>query len=303
MQLPNSRTTISMIAMVALSGISAVHAEERPFPGEKQQRKWVGDSTIYKAKGGGTIIAVPPQVAAGKPWVWRARFWGHASGFDRAMIERGYHIVYCDVSNLFGAPAAVERWDKFYDYLRTEHGFAEKAVLEGMSRGGLIVYNWAAANPEKVAAIYGDAPVLDFKSWPGHDHRGIFRAYGFNSAEEAKAYKGNPIDNLEPLARAGIPIIHVVGDKDEVVPVSENTAIAEKRYKEMSGVFEVIHKQDAGHQHGLGDPTPIVDFVLKHTAATAGNNSIDGSPSADRDCFPFIPGGSALSPAPLASWP
>jgi hypothetical protein len=38
-----------------------------------------------------------------------------------------------------------------------------------MSRGGLIIYNCAVANPEKVAAIYGDAPVMDFKSWPGYN--------------------------------------------------------------------------------------------------------------------------------------
>ena len=41
-----------------------------------------------------------------------------------------------------------------------------------MSRGGLIIYNWATANPKKVACIYGDAPVCDFKSWPGGKGKG-----------------------------------------------------------------------------------------------------------------------------------
>jgi pimeloyl-ACP methyl ester carboxylesterase len=250
-------------------GISSVRAEEHPFPGVKQERKWVGGSTIYKA--GGSIVAVPPKVAKGKPWVWRARFWGHASAFDKAMIDRGYHIVYRDVAGLYGAPKAVERWNEFYDYLRKEHGFAEKAVLEGMSRGGLIIYNWAAANPDKVAAIYGDAPVMDFKSWPGHTNGGIIKAYGFKSADEAKAYKMNPVDNLAPLAKAGIPIIHVVGDADKVVPVAENTAIAERRYKELGGVFEVIHKKNVGHHpHSLKDATPLVDFIVKHTSDKKG---------------------------------
>jgi predicted esterase len=69
---------------------------------------------------------------------------------------------------------------------------------------------------------------------------------------------------LEPLAKAGIPIIHVVGDLDKLVPVAENTAIAEKRYKEMGGVFVVIHKQVGHHPHSLEDPTPIVEFMEKH---------------------------------------
>ena len=81
-----------------------------------------------------------------------------------------------------------------------------------MSRGGLIIYNWGIANPEKVAVIYGDAPVMDFKSWPGPTNKGILKAYGFKNAEEAKSYRGNPVDNLKPLADAGVPIIHVVGD-------------------------------------------------------------------------------------------
>ena len=111
-------------------------------------------------------VVIPKKIADGKPWVWRARFWGHQPQFDLAMLERGYHVVYCDVGNLFGSPEAVKRWNEFYNYLRFEHLFADRAILEGMSRGGLIIYNWAAANPDKVAAIYGDAPVMDFKSWP-----------------------------------------------------------------------------------------------------------------------------------------
>ena len=218
-------------------------------------------------------VVIPKKIADGKPWVWRARFWGHEPQFDLAMLERGYHVVYCDVGNLFGSPEAVKRWNECYNYLRFEHLFADRVVLEGMSRGGLIIYNWAAANPDKVAAIYGDAPVMDFKSWPGGKGaskgaasawKTCLKAYGMSEAE-ALAYKGNPIDNLVPLAKAGIPIIHVVGDVDKVVPVAENTAIAEARYKELGGVFEVIHKKDVGHHpHCLKDPQPIVDFILRH---------------------------------------
>ena len=215
-------------------------------------------------------VVIPKKIADGKPWVWRARFWGHMPQFDIAMLERGYHIVYADVANLFGSPAALKRWDELYNYLRFEHLFADRAVLEGMSRGGLIVYNWAAANPDKVAAIYADAPVMDFKSWPGGKGKGkghgknwqtCLKVYGMTE-EEALAYKGNPLDNLALLAKAGVPIIHVVGDADEVVPVAENTTIAEARYKKLGGVFKVIHKPGVGHKHSMEDPQPIVDFIL-----------------------------------------
>ena len=217
-------------------------------------------------------VVVPSTIADGKPWVLRARFWGHEPQFDLAMLGRGYHVVYCDVRNLFGNAEAVRRWNELYNYLRFEHLFADRAVLEGMSRGGLIVYNWAAANPDKVAAIYADAPVMDFKSWPGGKGKGsgaagawatCLQAYGLTE-EEALAYQGIPLENLAPLAKAGVPIIHVVGDTDKVVPVAENTAIAEARYKKLGGVFEVIHKPEVGHHpHSLEDPQPIVTFVTR----------------------------------------
>ena len=91
-------------------------------------------------------------------------------------------------------------------------------------------------------------------------------AYGFSEAE-ALAYKGNPIDQLAPLAKAGIPILHIVGDADKVVPVEENSDIIEQRYKALGGNIQVIHKPGVGHHpHSLKDPKPIVDFFLKHTS-------------------------------------
>jgi len=209
-------------------------------------------------------VVVPDKVADGKPWIWRARFFGHEPQTDIALLKKGYHVAYVDVSGLFGSPKAVERWDKFYKYLTESRGLSKKPVLEGMSRGGLIIYNWAAKNPDKVSCIYADAPVCDFKSWPGIN-KDIMNAYGFTE-EQAKEYKGNPIDNLKPLAEAGVPLLHVVGDADKVVPVAENTLVIEKRYKKMGGKIKVIHKKNAGHHpHSLKDPTPIVDFILKHT--------------------------------------
>ena len=44
-------------------------------------------------------------------------------------------------------------------------------------------------------------------------------------------FKGNPIDNLEPLADAGIPVISVCGDSDRTVPYEENMKIVADRYR------------------------------------------------------------------------
>lgn len=257
--------------MATADGADLQKEADAVWPGAKSSFHGF-DQYDFKLKGAKCKVVVPAQIAEGKPWVWRAIFWGHAPQFDVAMLNRGYHVVYCNVDKMFGNAAAVKRWNAFYNYLRGEHLFSDRVVLEGLSRGGLIVYNWAAANPDKVQAIYADAPVMDFKSWPGGkgagkgsapDWEGCLKAYGLTE-DEAMSYEGIPLNNLAPLAKAGIPIIHVVGDADDVVPVAENTAIAEARYKELGGLFEVIHKKDAGHHpHSLKDPQPIVDFVIR----------------------------------------
>jgi pimeloyl-ACP methyl ester carboxylesterase len=214
-------------------------------------------------------IVAPKKIAPGRPWIWRARFFGHEPQTEIALLEKGFHVAFVDVADLFGSPQAVNRWNRFYEYLTMSHGFSKKTVLEGLSRGGLIIYNWAAVNPEKVHCIYADAPVCDFKSWPMEKSSQLtwqkcLEAYGLTETE-ALRFRGNPIDNLMPLADAGIALLHVIGEDDLVVPVADNTAVIEKRYRALGGNITVIRKPGIGHHpHSLEDPKPIVDFVLKH---------------------------------------
>ncbi len=268
-----SAMVLTIILMAVATSGADVDGNAPPFPGQKSDfHSYDRYDFTYAERA--CIVVVPRSVAPGTPWIWRARFFGHEPQTDVALLEQGFHVAYIDVVGLFGAPKAVAIWDQFYAFLTDMRGFGSKPVLEGMSRGGLIVYNWAARNPGKVSCIYADAPVCDIKSWPGGKGTGqgspsdwaqCLKAYGL-SEEQALTAKCNPIDHLEPLAKAHVPLLHVVGDADEVVPVAENTAILETRYKALKGPIQVIHKPNVGHHpHSLKDPTPIVDFVLSHT--------------------------------------
>ncbi len=269
----------SLYPLLVLFCCLSAQADDCAFPGERGS--WHGYALHEFAVGGRDCKVVCPEKAApGNPWIWRARFWGHEPQTDLALLERGFHVAYVDVANLFGNSEAVAHWNEFYDHVTTQYGFGDKPVLEGMSRGGLIIYNWAIANPGKVACIYADAPVLDFKSWPGGLGKGkgspsdwvqCRKVYGLSEAD-ALTFGGNPIDNLEPLAKAGISLLHVVGADDDVVPVAENTTVLEERYRELGGDIAVIAKPGVGHHpHSLEDPTPIVDFILAHTDGVSRN--------------------------------
>ena len=221
------------------------------------------------------IVVEPKTIAPGRPWIWRAEFFDAFPQVDLALLQKGFHLVFLDGHNAFGCPSVMAHWDAFYEYL-VNHGLSRKGVLEGLSRGGLYVYNWGAANPRKVACIIGDNPVCDFKSWPGGKGKGpgspgdwqsLIQQYGFKDEAEAMAYKKNPIDNLKPLAAAHVPVLHMAADADEIVPYEENTAILKQRYDAMGGSFTLILKKGLKHHpHGLDDPAPVVAFVLKCTA-------------------------------------
>jgi len=253
-----------------------VVAEELPPLAEDVvQSQWKGFERIDFTLGGRSCLLVKPKAAArNNPWIWRTEFFGHEPQGDSMLLEKGYHVAYIDVQNMYGAPVGLDHMDKLYGFLTAAYNLNKQVVLEGFSRGGLFAFNWAARHPDKVACIYGDAPVLDFKSWPGGKLSGpgspgdwarLLQVYGLTEPE-AMAYRLNPVDNLAPLARARIPLLFVCGDADKVVPLAENAALAEKRYRKLGATVKLISKPGVDHHpHSLADPTPIVDFILKYS--------------------------------------
>ncbi|MDD5679155.1 MAG: GDSL-type esterase/lipase family protein [Kiritimatiellae bacterium] len=236
---------------------------------------WQGyERQDFTVDGRACLLVIPKTPAPGKPWIWRMEFFGHEPQVDIMLLGKGFHVAYMDVQNMYGAPVALDHMDKFYACLTKTRGLFKKTVLEGFSRGGLFAFNWAARNPNKVAAVYLDAPVCDFKSWPGGKGKSqgspddwdlCKHVYGLTE-EQALAYKSNPVDNLAPLAKAGIPILSVCGEIDRAAPMQENTFVVQERYAKLGGSFTLIAKPFCDHHpHSLQDPAKIVNFVLRHT--------------------------------------
>jgi len=241
---------------------------------EEPRSDWFGYERLdFVIDGRDCLLVLPKRAAEGKPWIWRMEFFGHEPQADIGLLEHGFHVAYMDVQNMYGAPVALDHMDAFYAHLTAERGLSQKGVLEGFSRGGLFAFNWAVRHPDRVACIYNDAPVCDFKSWPGGKGRGpgsagdwdlLKQVHGLTE-EQALAYAGNPVDSLAPLAAAGIPLLHVCGETDTVVPIEENTRVVEARYRELGGEILVISKPNCDHHpHSMQDPTRIVNFILAH---------------------------------------
>jgi pimeloyl-ACP methyl ester carboxylesterase len=258
--------------------VSSAARPDLRFPGETLD-EWNGYKRHkFLFRGQQAWVVEPAQARAGNPWSWTMMF---PDAFVKRcaatqLLEAGFHHAFLDVGNTFGSPDAIGKLAAFHDEM-VRRGLAIKPALIGLSRGGLYAHRYASEHPGHVSVIYGDGAVCDIKSWPGgkgngkgspKDWQACMEAYGFKSEAEALAYRGNPVDTLAPLAQADIKLVHVVGDVDDTVPPAENALIVQERYRRLGGTIEVHHKPTGNHHpHGLDDPTPVVNFILRHAAA------------------------------------
>ncbi len=235
---------------------------------------WEGyRSEKFVLEGRDCIVVQPEAPMRSNPWIWRTEFFGAFPALDLDLLKAGFRVAYINVENMYGAPIGMRYMDGFYDHMVRAFGLSPRCVLEGFSRGGLFALNWAALNPQSVACLYLDAPVCDFKSWPGgrgrakgsaDDWQRLKQVYGLTEAQ-ALAYPSNPVDSLASIAAARIPIIAVYGDADEDLPPEENILLLRERYLALGGDITVIAKPGIGHHpHSLADPTPLSRFIFSH---------------------------------------
>ncbi|MDX2036664.1 MAG: alpha/beta hydrolase [Isosphaeraceae bacterium] len=264
---------------LTLGGVStsiALGGEPKPFPGKSSL--WNGfERRDFEVDGRSAIVVSPKKALPGRPWAWRGEFFGAFPNADVALLEKGWHLAYLSVPNQFGSPKAMKAWERFHRVLVDEHGLARRPALIGLSRGALYCMAWASLHPDDTLLVYLDNGVCDFKSWPGGKPKGLGKgagsevewkrlldAFDFPDDRAAIAYRGNPVDRLEEIARARIPILLVYGDADRTVPHDENSALLFDRYRALGGPVERIVKPGVDHHpHGLADPAPIVAYFEK----------------------------------------
>lgn len=204
-----------------------------------------------------------------RPWVWYAPTLPGLPAKEEAwMFERllaaGVAIAGIDVGESFGNLAGRSLFTAWHALLG-HRGYARRPALLARSRGGLMLYNWAAEHPELVAGVAGIYPVCNLTSYPGLAKAAP--AYGLDETQlAAQLAQHNPVDRLVPLARAGVPILHLHGDQDEIVPFEANSALLAERYRALGGPVEVQVFAGQGHNYWSGwfQSQALVDFLVRH---------------------------------------
>jgi pimeloyl-ACP methyl ester carboxylesterase len=183
----------------------------------------------------GMAVIAPKTASPGKPWVFRADPITRDAAVDQALLAKGFHIV---IAPLVAQAGPVrQQWDAIYKRL-VDLGFSRKPVMEGAGTAAGEAYAWAIENPDKVSCIYAENPGL----------RSVMS-------------KAQPLEHLDSLAKADVPIIHACGSLDPWLP--DQTRVAEKRYHELGGRMTVVIDEGRGHYPTAPrDPQPVVELIL-----------------------------------------
>lgn len=257
------------IQQLALNDESVVSAEVPKITVAQKTLPLPGES--FALNGNPAFIIFPKGARNSKdvPWVWYApTLKGLPAVSEKWMFERflnaGVAIAGIDVGESYGSPKGRQKYTEFYNYLIENHHFSKKPCLLARSRGGLMLYNWAVEHPQSVSGVAGIYPVCNLASYPGIDN--ACAAYELSAEQlRSKLTEHNPVDRLAGMAQAGVPILHIHGDKDKVVPLDENSALVEKRYRDLGGDIHVEVVEGQGHNmwDGWFQSEELVEFVLK----------------------------------------
>lgn len=238
----NTRCDRLLLLLSALVGLACA------FPAGAAEREdfLLGDNHAF------VIQADKPGAVDGrKPWVWYApTFHKRLPGkqeqwmFDR-LDRAGVAVAGVDVGESMGNPAGRARFQALYRHM-VERGYSRTPVLLARSRGGLMLYNWAVEHPGCVGGVAGVYPVCNLLSYPGLDRAA--KAYEMTPEQlKAELAEHNPVDRIAPLAKAKVPVLHLHGDADRVVPLEANTALLAERYEALGGPIEVEVIKGGGH--------------------------------------------------------
>lgn len=226
---------------------------------------------------GHTAFLIMPQrmEADGKvPWVWYAPTLHGLPGAEeqwmfQQLLEAGIAVAGIDVGESYGSPAGRALFSALYEQLVQQRELSQTPCLLARSRGGLMLYNWAVEHPSSVACVAGIYPVCNLSSYPGIvDACG---AYGMTAEQlEAQLANHNPLDRLKPLAEARVPIYHIHGDSDAVVPIERNSGALAQRYQQLGGEITLNVVKGEGHTMWPGwfACRELVDFTIYHAHQT-----------------------------------
>jgi pimeloyl-ACP methyl ester carboxylesterase len=278
---------LSVVGVLACAGSPARGAdvENGTLDQLESTRSTLFDAPMVQPSVGGNraFILKPaqPDSADPKVWVWYAPTlladsedrWispgeRHAWIFKR-LLARGIYVAGVDVGESWGSPAGRAIYDRFYDLLVERYGLTARPGLLAISRGGLMAYNWAADHSDRVGCIGAIYPLCNLRSYPRIQR--LTGPYGMSTEElQSQMHRHNPLARIGTLANAGVPILHLHGDRDTVLPLEAHSGKLVERYRDLGGRADLIIIRGKGHEvvPEFWQDVRLVDFFAEHLTTT-----------------------------------
>ncbi len=234
--------------------------------------EWNGFKRLdFQFEGRNCILICPNKASSGNKWLYKLEYFNAFPDMEIEMLKRGYYLAHMQNKTRLCPESDTDMRPRFCDFLTKEFGLNKRCALVGMSCGGMQAVYFAAKYPQYVAAIYLDAPVMNYLSWPlalGESENDCSAEFESNmglTVSEMLNFRNHPIDQKEKLLKSGLPIMLVSGDSDKTVPFCENGQVLYDYLIANNSNIELILKQGGDHHpHGLTDNTPIIEFVQKY---------------------------------------
>jgi pimeloyl-ACP methyl ester carboxylesterase len=260
-------------ATLALLYATSLLAQQEPAAPLADPTKQYGRPRVeFDVDGHQAFVVLPSNRAANgsTPWVWYAPTFHRRNPDERhawmftQLLAKGFAIAGVDVGESFGSPQGTKVFEKFHPLVVREYGLSPKACLLPISRGGLMLYNWAARNPDRVQCIGGIYPFVNLAGYT-RDLERIAKAYSMSEEQlRVEISEHSPVDNLGPLAERKVPILHLHGAVDQVLPIDQNSGLLGERYAALGANAEIVTIYGKGHEvcPEFWRSRTLVDFFL-----------------------------------------
>lgn len=274
---------LCFILLVLLAAPQAILAADVRL---KRSEQYGGARFDFRLRYRGTsnrcfVILPKKQAAAGSktPWVWyapviRERYPNKWHGwFFTRLLSAGIAVCGIDIGESWGNPKGRADFSRFYDLVSQHKKFdlTPKACMFAESRGALMAYNWAVEHPKNIQCIAAIYPVCKITPTPF-----FARIYDLTKDEKQQVAElktnfasHNPMDRLKPLADAKVPIMHLHGGEDKVVPAQSHSLELARRYTKLGGEITVMVRRGQRHEPSIAffECGEFLDFLVAQAKA------------------------------------
>ena len=267
---PHISHYLFLVAAFCVCSLFAFQGYSSDYPGEVSE--WQGFARhVFDVNERTCTLVVPATPAEGRPWVLYASTLEKDNDIARILLDKGFHVAYMDVAKFYGNSDGVANWDAFYAWARETLQLAEKAVLAGTAQGTLLIYNWAAANPDKAACIYVELPWLQVDTALAQDDAAKEL---MTAALRANGSEGKPLAltvQADAVGKAMVPVIHVYGERRPGAVPDKSIEQFYAAYRLAGkGPFQSITRTTGGDEDKMDRAIAPLLFILKHTGQVSG---------------------------------